>query len=119
MAAPAGTGSKAAAGADSFIFRDGDFSGLTNATADVILDFNSADGDKIKLDLVDANALVGGNQAFSFIGTAAFTNSAGQLRFQQAGGDTYIYGDTNGDGSADFMIRLSGLHSLDSGDFLF
>jgi hypothetical protein len=27
-------------------------------------------------------------------------------------------GDTNGDGTADFMIRLDGLHSLTGGDFV-
>jgi hypothetical protein len=29
---------------------------------------------------IDANTLVAGNQAFSFIGSAAFSGAAGQLR---------------------------------------
>jgi hypothetical protein len=60
---------------------------------------------------------LGGDQAFSFIGTGAFSNTAGQLRYEQISGNTYVEGDTNGDGVADFMIRFDGLHALVSGDF--
>jgi hypothetical protein len=31
---------------------------------------------------------------------------------------TYLQGDTNGDGTADFQIRIDGLHNLQAGDFL-
>ena len=107
-------------GTDTFAFRDGDFSGTTFATADIIRDFNSADGDHIDLHFADANSANGGgtNEAFTFIGTAAFGHTAGELRYEQVSGFTYVYGDTNGDGVADFMIRLDGLHSLSSGDFV-
>ncbi len=90
----------------------------TTATADVIHDFSHAEADKIRLDLVDANTTLGGTQDFAFIGTAAFTNVAGQLRYEQISGNTYVSGDTNGDGIADFMIRLDGLHTLGGGDFI-
>jgi hypothetical protein len=33
-------------------------------------------------------------------------------------GNTYVYGDTNGDGAADFMIRVDGNHPLTSADFV-
>jgi Ca2+-binding RTX toxin-like protein len=100
---------------DSFVFRDGDFAGLTTSTCDEIKDF--ATGDKIRLNLVDANTGLTGDQAFAFIGTSAFSNIAGELRYEQISGNTYVEGDTNGDGLADFMIKLDGLHTLVSGDF--
>ena len=103
-------------GADAFWFADGDFSGVTNATADRIQDFVQG-SDRIRLNLVDANTLVAGDQAFAFIGTAAFSNVAGQLRYVQSGGVTVIEGDTNGDGTADFAIALTGVIALLGSDF--
>ena len=104
------------AGNDLFVFGDGEFGGTTTATADEIVDFTSGQ-DTIDLTGVDANSLIGGDQAFAFIGTAAFGNSAGELRYEQVSGDTYITGDTNGDGIADFMIKVDGSHTFTSGDF--
>ncbi|QNM82995.1 VCBS repeat-containing protein [Sphingomonas sabuli] len=106
------------AGADFFIFANGDFGGATPATADRIRDFSRAEGDRIQLNAVDANSGVAGDQAFAFLGTAAFTGSAGQLRYEQIGSNTYLYGDTNGDRVADFAIRVDGLHSFVIGDFI-
>jgi microcystin-dependent protein len=101
------------AGTDRFVFDDGD-SGATLATADRIMDF--ASGDRIDLSAIDA---VAGNAAssFSFIGTAAFSNIAGQLRYDIVGAETYIYGDTNGDGIADLLIRVQGNIALTAADF--
>ncbi len=104
------------AGNDNFYFDDGDFSGITAATADRIVDFAQG-SDRIRLNLVDANAAVAGDQAFTFIGTGAFTNVAGQLRYQISGATTLVYGDTNGDGVADFAIALTGATALVAGDF--
>lgn len=104
------------AGDDIFLFRDGDFGGATTGTADRIADF--ADGDTIDLSLVDANGTLAGDQAFAFIGTDAFTGAAGQLRFEQIGDSTFAQGDVDGDGTADFMIRLNGLHTLEASDLL-
>jgi restriction endonuclease Mrr len=56
--------------------------------------------------------------ASGFIGTAAFSKTAGELRYQEIGGNTYVSGDTNGDGLADFLIRLAGSHALTSSDFV-
>ncbi len=103
-------------GKDYFVFRDGDFGGATAASADRIEDF--AYGDRISLSPVDANTTLSGNQAFHFLGSSAFDGTAGALHYEQTGGNTYISGDTNGDGIADFMIKLDGLHTLSSGDFL-
>jgi Ca2+-binding RTX toxin-like protein len=107
-------------GGDTFVFRDGDFSGATTTTGDIIRDFSSAEGDHLNLAFVDANSANGSgtNEAFSFIGTDGFHNVAGELRYEQISGNTFVMGDTNGDGTADFMIRLDGLHSLTGGDFV-
>lgn len=104
-------------GADTFRFDDGEFGGATTATADVIMDFTRAQGDRINLQLVDAIA-GGTDNAFTFIGTAAFTGAAGQLRYELIGGNTYVMGTTNADTTADFMIRLNGNLALIAADFV-
>jgi Ca2+-binding RTX toxin-like protein len=103
-------------GADNFVFRDGDFGGATTATADRIIDFTHGE-DHIRLNFVDANIGLDGDQAFAFMGTGAFDGHAGELRYEQVSGNAYVSGDTNGDGIADFMFRLDGLHTLTTGDF--
>jgi len=105
-------------GKDKFVFRNGDFAGTTSSTADRIQDFSEADHDIIHLAGVDANLLVGGDQAFSFIGSAIFSHTAGELRAYQAAGQTWIQGDIDGDGVADFLIRIDGLHTLTASDFI-
>ncbi|QNM82913.1 calcium-binding protein [Sphingomonas sabuli] len=106
--------------ADTFVFEAGDFGGLSAGSCDRILDFSQADSDQIRLNTIDANSANGSttNEAFAFIGSAAFHGISGELRSVQSGGNTYVLGDTDGDKVADFMIRLDGLHSLTSGDFL-
>lgn len=105
-------------GSDTFVFSNGDFAGLTTSTCDQIKDFSDADGDTIRLRDVDSNSTVAGDQNFAFIGTQAFHDVAGELRYEEISGNTYVMGDTNGDGIADFMIRLDGHHPLTSGDFV-
>ena len=109
---------RGAGGADTFYFDDRHFGGLNPSTCDRIIDFSHSEGDRIDLGDVDASTIAADDQAFAFLGTGAFTNVAGELRYQQAGGNTYVYGDTNGDGAADFMIRLDGSHTLIEGDFI-
>lgn len=105
------------AGADIFSFAAGDLAGVTTATADRIYDFSHAQGDIIRLNGIDA--IDGGtNNAFTFIGTAAFSGVAGQLRYEVVGSDTTVYGDTNGDGIADLALALSGNLTLVAGDFI-
>jgi Ca2+-binding RTX toxin-like protein len=105
-------------GADTFLFRDGDFAGMTSGTADRIHDFSQVDGDKLDFSNVDANTLLGGDQAFSFIGNAAFGHHAGELRYYQQSGVTYVAGDTNGDGVADFAVRIDGLFTIHANDLV-
>ena len=95
-----------------------DFAGLRGATAERITDFSQADGDVIDLSAIDARTGLAGNQAFTFIGNAAFGNVAGQLRYVFDAGNTYVEGDRNGDGAADFALRLDGLIALTASDFV-
>lgn len=104
-------------GSDRFVFRDGDLGGDL-AQADIIHDFSQTDGDRIDLRSADANRLIGGSQDFSFIAGEAFTGTAGELRYEQIGGATFVMADTDGDATADFVIRLDGLHTLTSSDFV-
>jgi serralysin len=97
-------------GADVF-----DFNSLKESRGsdvDTIKDFRRG-SDHIDLRSIDANSKVSGNQAFSFIGKSDFTGKAGQLKF--SGG--VLLGDVNGDGAADFKIKVSDLSTLSKGDF--
>lgn len=105
------------AGADNFVFATGESNKL-HTSADRITDFSHAQGDHIDLSRIDAKTAVTGDQAFSFIGTAAFSKVAGQLHAVADGGNTYIEGDVNGDGLADFAIRLDGAVTLVAADFV-
>ena len=101
-------------GADLFRFADGDFAGGTLALADVISDFNAADGDRIDLSAIDALPGIGDN-AFRFIGSAAFSGAGGELRTAIEDGYLLLQGDTTPDGNADFAIRLDGLTTISVG----
>jgi hypothetical protein len=59
------------------------------------------------------------NQCFvaTVTGIRAFSDTAGELRYEQISGATYLTGDTTGDGLADFMIKVDGSHVFTTGDF--
>jgi Ca2+-binding RTX toxin-like protein len=96
------------------------------ANGDRIYDFTKGTfftaGDKIDLHNIDAvenkwwSPGTWGNQAFSFIHTNNFTG-AGQVRYFNAGGNTYVQGSTDSDSAAEFTIALTGTMSLRSSDF--
>ena len=79
---------------------------------DVIVDFARSEGDKIRLTGVDANTNVANDQAFSWLGTGAFTGVAGQLHYALMGNDALVSGDVNGDGVADFQFKVLGVGAL-------
>ncbi|HTV68766.1 MAG TPA: calcium-binding protein [Rhizobiaceae bacterium] len=89
---------------------------LPSANRDRITDFQ-LDIDLIDLSTIDANALLAGNQAFTFRGTAAFT-AAGQIRYNYLGSDTLISMNTDTDAAAEMQIILSGNKALIRGDFV-
>jgi Ca2+-binding RTX toxin-like protein len=105
------------AGADRFLYGSVGQS-PAGAGSDLILDFSHADGDRIELAAIDANTAAAGDQAFAFIGTAAFGHVAGQLRAETAGGVTTLSGDVDGDGVADVQIRCTGAIAFVAADFL-
>src|SRR6185312_12701614 len=89
-------------GNDTFVFnavRDSP----AGAGRDQIVDFDAGTAatsvDKIDVSAIDAKTGPG-NQAFTFIGTAPFSNTKGQLRVQKAGSAAIVQGDVNGDGAA-------------------
>jgi Ca2+-binding RTX toxin-like protein len=106
------------AGADTFSFKYVKESTASSYGRDTIYDFSRSQGDKIDLRGVDASTKAAGDQAFSFIGAEKFHGKAGELRFQKGSSDTYIYADVNGDGVADFGIRVTDPLSFTKGDFL-
>ncbi|KPF90064.1 hypothetical protein IP81_15955 [Novosphingobium sp. AAP83] len=108
-------------GADTFRFNaTGD--SRTGLAWDSITDFMGGE-DKIDLSRIDAVSRSPGDQAFTFIGTGGFSKTAGELRYDNGTTDyTRILGDVNGDGIADFEIRLDWIganpHILSAADFI-
>ena len=98
-------------GNDTFVFDN-----AAEADGDTIRDFKRK-ADKINLKGIDANVDKAGNQAFKFIGKQDFHEVAGELRAWKAGKVTYVGGDTDGDGIADFTIKVSGAHTFAKSDF--
>jgi len=89
------------------------FGSAGEAHRDVIVDFSATQGDRINLLAIDANSRLAGDQAFAWIGSAAFGGLAGQLRFESG----MLEGDVDGDGTADFQIGVTGVASLTSASF--
>ncbi len=118
--APARTLSGGGEGSDIFQFRD--ILDSTVSAPDRVIDF-AADRDKIDLSFIDANSSLDGDQAFTSIGSAAFSKKAGELRYavDSATGAWKVEGDVNGDGIADFLINVTvtGQAALDDSGFLF
>lgn len=103
-------------GSDRFIYKSLSDSKVQATGRDVITDFTQK-ADRIDLSAIDAKTGAG-NQAFSFIGDAAFSGTAGELRFSKTKADTYVYADVNGDKAADFAIHLTGSLTLKVTDFV-
>jgi hypothetical protein len=107
-------------GNDTFDYNALSESSTTSSIRDIITDFKTSGADKIDLGTLDANATIGGNQAFSFLTTlgAAFT-AAGQVRYTQSGGNTFV--DVNTDANLatiEMQIQLTGLKTLVTADFV-
>jgi hypothetical protein len=105
------------AGNDRFVFSNLSDSKPTRDGMDLIKDFGK--GDIIDLSGIDANSSLGGNQSFKFIGSQEFTKQAGELNVVREDGNTFVQGDSNGDGVADFQVALLGQPSLTASSFVF
>jgi Ca2+-binding RTX toxin-like protein len=107
-------------GQDTFVFTGPSLAtldtGIGANNRDVIEDFSA---DIIDLQQIDANVNTAGDQAFSFIGTNAFT-AAGQVRFFADGaGNTIVEGNVDGNLGADFQIELHAFSAqLQAGNFV-
>ncbi len=60
-------------GTEADVFRYLSLADSPSAGRDSITNFSRAQGDRIDLAAIDANATAAGDQAFAFVGTAAFT----------------------------------------------
>ena len=97
------------------------FSAVSDSRAvfpDRISDFRRG-ADLIDLSAMDAEIQSEGDGAFTFLGDQPFSKpSAGQLRFELGSGLLSLQADMNGDGHADFVIRLVGVTTLAEEDFI-
>jgi Ca2+-binding RTX toxin-like protein len=111
-------------GADADVF---DFNalaelGATSATRDVITDFTGG-LDRVDLSGVDADSVTAGDQAFTYIGTDSFASrgdATGLVRFTYDAANNLgiLYGSTDADTTAEFMIQFNGVSSMSAADFL-
>lgn len=109
------TGTNITGGADIFDFNDVNDS-VAGGLRDIIRDFVQGED---RIDLSDIDAIMGlADDAFTFIGNNTFSNTAGELRFQDAGRNTVISADINGDGIADLQIQLNGNFIIEVSDFI-
>lgn len=92
---------------DEFVF--GDVSDSTPNAVDEITDLSH--GDVIRLDGIDADVTIDGDQAFVLV--SALDGHAGQLALTHDAGQnaTWLQGDVDGDGAADFLVRINGDHT--------
>ncbi|WP_394885685.1 calcium-binding protein (plasmid) [Mesorhizobium sp. AaZ16] len=96
-------------GADRFQFQSTE--DTSPESPDTISDFVHG-VDRVDLRLIDANAEISGDQAFSFIKDHGFSGKAGEMNFV----DHVLSGDVNGDRIADFAIQMNG--PVSPADFL-
>lgn len=108
-----------ASGADHFIFQKASASSGRASTADVISDFVRGT-DKISLSAIDAFANGGtANDTFLWRGTSSFSSGiAGEIRYQKYDTYTLVLIDLDGDSNVEMSIRVNGLHSFTSSDFI-
>ncbi len=104
-------------GKDVFVFSE--FGHSTASARDRIVDFTQSGPGRDRMDVsaIDANTPAGGDQAFIFIGDEAFSGLAGQIRAVRAASDTFVEADVDGDGKADFALRLDDPLTLVNSDF--
>nr|WP_276608489.1 calcium-binding protein [Caulobacter sp. SLTY] len=101
------------AGGDTFAFLQ---ESIGRRETDRITDFKVGDSDKLDLSGIDANAGLEGDQAF--VAVAEFTGAAGEMSLQYKAGKTLLKLDVDGDGKADFTVKINGDVTLQSGDWV-
>ncbi|PYF09334.1 putative secreted protein (type I secretion substrate) [Rhodobacter viridis] len=106
-------------GADVFVFTTVRHSN-TAGGIDTITDFSHAQHDRIDLSAIDANGTLAGDAAFHFLGTAAFSGAAAEVRIVALSDGWKVLADLDGDRSADFVLTLTGptMPALVAADFV-
>ena len=96
------------AGADTFLYTIKQDS--STGASDTIQDF------EVGIDVIDLSAVASG---LSFVGTAAFSGTGNEVRYDIDGnGKTYIQVDIDANGSADMRIWLTDVGALSADDFV-
>ena len=104
------------AGNDTFVFNS-----VSDSTADShrdVIQHFAIGQDRIDLSAIDAETGVTGNQAFHFSDAPVFSGNKGELHAVRSGANTFVAGDVNGDGHADFSILVQGVIGLTVHDFI-
>jgi Ca2+-binding RTX toxin-like protein len=109
-------------GNDRFVWTGRNESGVAGDEADKVQNFTPGE-DLLVVSPIDANEMIAGNQAFTFIGTGAFT-AAGQVRYFTSGLDTYIQFNvddvlvaSSGDVDSEMTIHLLGTYTVEASWF--
>lgn len=115
-----------AGGADALFGSDGadtfDYNAISDsrpgaANRDVITGFQQG-LDRIDLSGIDADTSSAQDDAFVFVTEATNEVQPNWLNWFQAGGDTFVQGDVDGNFTADFEIQLTGEYALTAADFV-
>ncbi|WP_372095403.1 calcium-binding protein [Tistrella mobilis] len=104
--------------ADTFVYSTMADSGVGVGNRDIITDFSRSEHDRIELSNIDAMPNKSGDQAFTFLGTSAFTGNGGEVRYIAADGYRVIEIDIDGDRTTDMQIQLNGNGTLYASDFI-
>jgi hypothetical protein len=104
-------------GADSFRFLPSAI-GPAAGNATTLQDFSRVAGEMIDLSAIDAIAGNLVDDAFTFIGAAAFSGAPGELRWEDLGTSRLIQGNVNADTTADLTIFVKAAGPVDAGWFV-
>jgi hypothetical protein len=85
---------------------------------DFVYDLSKAEGDKLDLSAIDADSTTVGDQAFHLV--SGFTKHGGEMTlvYTASANQTVLSLDVDGDGKADYQMKLTGDVHLDSGGWL-
>jgi len=104
------------AGADTFVVRQESIKTSGAIEIDVVNDLVAAQGDRLDLSAIDADSIATGDQAFHLV--SSFTHHTAEMTLKFAGGVTVLALDVDGDGRADYQMKITGDVHLDSGGWI-
>lgn len=105
-------------GSDRFIYQAIADSTLAAGGRDRIDGFSRVDGDRIDLSLIDADTGLAGHQRLTFVGAGGYSSHTGEVRIAAISTGLMIYADVNGDNRTDMSILVTGISTLQAGDFI-